>query len=83
MKYLQILVQLDPETAAGLERVAPARSRQRSEFVRAAIRRAIWDLEERRTAAAYAAAPDAEPAYLDASVWETPAEARKKPGRKR
>jgi predicted transcriptional regulator len=67
----QIILELDSETAARLEQVAPARSRKRSEFLRQAIRRAIWDLEEQATAEAYARQPDsAERAYLDPKAWE-------------
>jgi Arc/MetJ-type ribon-helix-helix transcriptional regulator len=66
-----MLVELDDDVAARLEAVAPGRTRQRSEFVRQAIRRALWDLEERETAAAYQRQPDsAEPAYFNAGVWE-------------
>jgi hypothetical protein len=72
----QILVELDIETAEALERVAPARSRRRSEFIRAAVRSALWDLEERRTAEAYAKHPDTEPEFFDPASWErTPAKA--------
>lgn len=67
----QILLELDDETAARLEKVAPARSRKRSEFLRGAIRKALRDQEERATAEAYARAPDsAADAYVDARVWE-------------
>jgi predicted transcriptional regulator len=67
----QLLVEIDEETAARLESVAPSRSRRRSDFVRAAIRRALWELEERGTAEAYSRTPDSAPdAYLDARVWE-------------
>jgi len=67
----QLLVEIDEETAARLESVAPSRSRRRSEFVRAAIRRALWELEERGTAEAYVRTPDsAADVYLDARVWE-------------
>jgi len=69
----QLLMELDDETAARLERVAPARSRQRSEFIRSAIRKAIWDLEERATAEAYRRQPDLSPALVDAATWEAPA----------
>lgn len=65
-----ILIEIDADTAARLERVAPGHSRQRSEFVRDAIRRALWDLEERATREAYAREPDAAEAGFDASVWE-------------
>jgi len=54
-----------------LDRVAPARSRGRSEFVRAALRKALWELEEKATAEAYRRQPDsAGDAYVDAAVWE-------------
>ncbi len=66
---MQILIDLDLATAARLEKVAPARSRRRSEFVRAAIRKALWDLEERATGRAYAAQPDFEPPTFDPAAW--------------
>ena len=66
----QLLIELDDEDAAKLERVAPARSRRRSEFIRTAIRRALWDLEEQATAAAYARQPDSAAAYIDDEAWE-------------
>ena len=53
----QLLIELDDEDAARLERVAPGRSRRRSEFVRMAVRRALWDLEEQATADAYRRLP--------------------------
>jgi predicted transcriptional regulator len=79
-----MLVELDAQTAIRLEAVAPARSRRRSEFIRTAIRRALWDLEERRTADAYRRQPDAAAAFLSEEVWETrprpkrPGKARRK-----
>ncbi len=74
LEYMkQVLIELDPETAERLERVAPARSRKRSEFLRAAIRKALWELEEQATAEAYARRPDAATdAYFDPRVWEPP-----------
>ena len=75
----QILVELDEEMAGRLERVAPARSRRRSEFIRAAIGKALCDAEEERTAEAYGQRPDAgDEVYLDPRVWETAARYRKK-----
>ena len=66
-----LLIDLDPDTAARLDKVAPSRSRRRSEFVRAAIRGALWQLEERATEAAYLRQPDsAEDAYVDPDAWE-------------
>ena len=75
----QILLELDDETAARLEAVAPARGRRRSDFIRAAIRRALLAIDERATEAAYLRQPDNEPAYFDAAAWEAheaPAEYR-------
>jgi predicted transcriptional regulator len=66
----QILVELDDLVAEQLERVAPARSRKRSEFVRRAIQEALWALDERRTGEAYRAAPDDEAAWIGAEAWE-------------
>jgi len=66
-----LLIELDDEMAAKLEHVAPGRSRMRSEFVRNAIRQALWHIEEVETALAYQRQPDSpEDAYLDATVWE-------------
>lgn len=73
----QLLVEIEDDLAARLEEVAPSRSRRRSEFIRRAIRRAIWDLEELQTAEAYARIPDrAEDAHIDPAVWEAPAGGR-------
>jgi predicted transcriptional regulator len=66
-----MLIQIDEDLERRLERIAPARSRKRSEFVRAALRKALWELEERATAEAYRRVPDsAEDAFWDPSVWE-------------
>jgi predicted transcriptional regulator len=55
-----LLVQLDDPTYRALNRVAPAAKRQRAEFVRSAIRRAIRQTEEERTRLAYRKHPDSE-----------------------
>ena len=74
----QLLIELDDEDAARLERVAPGRSRRRSEFVRMAVRRALWDLEEQATADAYRRLPDSPAdAAWDPAVWESKGKARK------
>jgi predicted transcriptional regulator len=65
-----LLIEVDDELAGRLERVAPARSRRRSEFVRAAILKALWEAEERATAEAYARQPDSPDAVFDPAVWE-------------
>jgi len=66
----QVVIELDDETAERLEAVAPARSRRRSAFVRAAIRRALWEAEERATEAAYLRGPGDEPAFFDEGAWQ-------------
>ena len=81
----QLLIELDDETAAKLEQVAPGRSRRRSQFIRSAIRRALWALDEQATAEAYRVQPDSvADAYVDASVWEQDqASTKRKTGRRR
>jgi predicted transcriptional regulator len=75
----QILIELDDETLARLERVAPARARRRSEFIRAALSKALWEIEERATAEAYRRQPDSvADAPLDPGAWEP-----RKPTRRR
>ena len=64
-----VLIELDDDTVERIERVAPGRTRQRSEFIRNAIRRALWELEERHTADAYRRRPDTEDAYLEGDAW--------------
>ena len=67
----QVLIEFDDETLARLERVIPSRSRRRSQFIRTAVNRALWELEEQATAEAYRRLPDASAdAYQDATVWE-------------
>ena len=66
-----LLVELDDEVAAKLEQVAPGRARRRSDFIRMAVRRALWDLEEQATAEAYQRVPDSTAeASVDPAVWE-------------
>jgi len=66
-----LLIELDEDIVAKLEQVAPGRARRRSEFIRMAVRRALWELEEQATAEAYRRQPDsAADAYVDSDVWE-------------
>lgn len=64
----QILLEIDEPMAKQLERVAPAKTRQRSRFIRLAIQKALMDLEEVDTRDAYARQPDG-PAAFDARTW--------------
>ncbi len=61
-----ILVQLDEPTLQALNRIAPARDRRRSEFIREAIRRAVRASEYAAMRKAYRAQP--EPGQ-DADDW--------------
>jgi metal-responsive CopG/Arc/MetJ family transcriptional regulator len=61
-----LLVQLDEPTYRALNRVAPVAKRQRAEFVRTAIRKAIRQTEEERTRLAYLKHPDSE---AEADDW--------------
>jgi hypothetical protein len=68
-----LLVQLDEPTYRALNRIAPAAKRQRAEFVRTAIRKAIRETEEERTRLAYLNQPDTEAAADDwssADEWK-------------
>ena len=78
-----LIVELDDEVAAKLERVAPGRARQRSEFVRNAVRKALWEIEEQATAEAYRRQPDsAEDYYMNPDVWEPGPKSRRKRARR-
>ena len=72
MQYMkQLLIEVDDDVMKRLEQVAPGKARQRSEFIRSAIRRALWELEEHATAEAYGRQPDPPiDVYLDAKAWE-------------
>ena len=55
----QILLHIDAPMARQLERVAPAKTRQRSRFIRLAIQRALMERLDLETRKSYAAKPDA------------------------
>lgn len=65
-----LLIRLDEPTLAALDRVAAPGKRQRSEFVRNAIRKAVRQAEYREMREAYRKLPDS---ALDADDW-SPAE---------
>jgi len=68
----RLTIEIGDDLAALLELAAPGRSRRRSDFIRRAIRKALWELEERKTADAYARQPDTLDAFVDGGVWERP-----------
>jgi metal-responsive CopG/Arc/MetJ family transcriptional regulator len=63
-----LLIQLDEQTLAALNRVAEPAKRKRSEFIREAIRKAIRQAEYRGMREAYRRQPDS---LLDADDWST------------
>jgi len=56
-----------------LNRVAPAAKRQRAQFIRQALMKALMEAEEARTRAAYKASPDSE---QEADDWANAEEFR-------
>jgi len=68
-----LLIQLDDATYRALNRVAPPAKRQRAEFVRCALRKAIRKAEEERIRLAYMRQPDSE---AEADDWSTTEEWR-------
>jgi predicted transcriptional regulator len=75
----QVIVELDDEISARLEQVAPARSRQRSAFIRMALLRALDEATERATERAYRAQPDdTESSLVDPEAWERTARPRRR-----
>jgi metal-responsive CopG/Arc/MetJ family transcriptional regulator len=63
-----LLIQLDEQTLAALNRVAAPEKRKRSEFIRQAIHQAIRQAEYRSMREAYRKQPDSIP---DAADWST------------
>lgn len=78
----QILVQLDDEMAARLEATVPGQSRKRSAFIRRAIARALLDVAELRTRAAYERHPPSG-ASVDPAEWADRDEAIIRPRKRR
>lgn len=74
----QVIVELDDATAERLERVAPAKQRKRSEFIREAIRRALNRHLEEQMESAYREQPqDGSEVDLDPETWDKPASSRR------
>jgi metal-responsive CopG/Arc/MetJ family transcriptional regulator len=68
-----LLVQLDEQTLAALNRVAAPTKRKRSDFMRQAIRKAIRQAEYKAMREAYRKQPDS---AADADGWSTAEEYR-------
>jgi predicted transcriptional regulator len=66
-----VQIEVDDELLEKLEKLGPGQSQRKSDFISMAIRKALWELEEKETAAAYARQPDSEDdAYVDPESWE-------------
>lgn len=63
-----VLLQIDDEMARQLEKVAPAKNRSRSRFIRLAIQKALMDLQEINTRAAYEKQPQRSSGF-DPLTW--------------
>ena len=64
-----VLIQLDDETMAQLEEVAPARNRARTEFIRRAIKAALHRSEFDRMRESYLKVPQE---FADGGDWDDP-----------
>lgn len=69
-----LCLEVDDELADRLENVVPVGSLCQSEFVRAAILKALWEVEAQATAEAYARQPDSSETSFDPDLWDTLAE---------
>lgn len=65
-----ILVFIDDAMARALEKIAPARSRERSRFIRLAIRKALMELEDIETMKAYERVPQDTPDSISLGEWD-------------
>lgn len=65
-----ILVLIDDAMARALEKVAPARSRERSRFIRLAIKKALMELEDIETMKAYDRIPQDTPDGFNRGEWD-------------
>ena len=67
----QVLVHFDETTLQAIDRIAPAAKRQRADFIRRAVKDALFLREVERMREAYRLQPDA---TESAEVWELPEE---------
>lgn len=66
-----VLIQLDDELGSELEKVAPAKKRERSAFIRRAIWKTLYRVESDRMDEAYRLQPDSAD---EADDWSDPLE---------
>ena len=78
----QILIELDDFTIKRLNQVASPQARKRSEFIRAAIRKALDEVAEKEMERAYRAMPqETAEVDLDPETWAPQAPAKKRKSR--
>jgi metal-responsive CopG/Arc/MetJ family transcriptional regulator len=65
----QVLIQFDEATLRAIDRIAPAAKRKRADFIRKAVKDAIFQRETDRMREAYLRQPDS---VEEAGVWELP-----------
>ena len=67
----QVLIHFDEATLKAIDRIAPAAKRKRADFIRQAVKDAIFQRETERMREAYRLKPDS----IDGSeAWELPEE---------
>lgn len=65
----QILIHIDEATLAAIDRIAPAAKRKRAEFIRKAVKDALFQHETERMREGYRLQPDS---AAGADVWDSP-----------
>lgn len=67
----QVLIHFDESTLKAIDRIAPAAKRKRTDFIRQAVKDAIFRQETDRMREAYRLQPDS---VEDSDAWELPEE---------
>ena len=67
----KVLIQFEDATLEAIDRIAPAAKRKRAEFIRSAVKDAIFRYEQERMREAYRLMPDS---AQGADPWELPEE---------
>jgi predicted transcriptional regulator len=67
----QVLIHFDEATLKAIDRIAPATKRKRADFIRQAVKDAIFRQEAERMREAYRLQPDSE---ADSETWDLPEE---------
>jgi len=65
----QVLIHFDEETLRAIDRIAPAAKRKRADFIRQAVKDAIFRNETERMREAYRLQPDSPEG---SEIWELP-----------